>query len=64
MLPLSVFRNRSFTRRVWHYATVFALAGSLFFLSQYYQTVRGLRYLHGGRRSAASGAILLHYVRS
>jgi len=42
MLPLSVFRNRSFTAASLAITlTVFALAGSLFFLSQYYQTVRG-----------------------
>ncbi len=42
MLPLAVFRNRSFTSASLAITlTVFALGGSLFFLSQYYQTVRG-----------------------
>lgn len=52
MLPLSVFRNRSFTAASLAIAlTVFAIGGSLFFLSQYYQTVLGYDTLRAGLAS-------------
>src|SRR5258708_658036 len=49
MLPLSVFKNRSFTAASLAITlTVFAIGGSLFFVSQYYQTVRGYDTLTAG----------------
>lgn len=49
MLPLSVFRNRSFTAASLAITlTVFAIVGTLFFLSQYYQTIRGYDTLRAG----------------
>ncbi|MEP7287786.1 MAG: MFS transporter [Chloroflexota bacterium] len=49
MLPLSVFRNRSFTAASLAVTlTVFAIGGSLFFVSQYYQTVLGYDTLRAG----------------
>ncbi len=49
MLPLSVFRNRSFTAASFAVTlTVFAVGGVSFFLSQYYQTVRGYDTLLAG----------------
>ncbi len=49
MLPLSVFRNRSFTvASLAITLTVFAIVGSMFFVSQYYQTVRGYDTLRAG----------------
>jgi EmrB/QacA subfamily drug resistance transporter len=49
MLPLSVFKNRSFTAASLAVTlTVFAIAGTLFFLSQYYQTIRGYDTLTAG----------------
>ena len=49
MLPLSVFRNRSFTAASLAITlTVFAIGGTLFFVSQYYQTVLGYDTLRAG----------------
>lgn len=49
MLPLSVFKNRSFTAASLAVTlTVFALAGTGFFVSQYYQTIRGYDTLTAG----------------
>jgi Na+/melibiose symporter-like transporter len=49
MLPLSVFKNRSFTAASLAVTlTVFALAGTGFFVSQYYQTIRGYDTLKAG----------------
>lgn len=49
MLPLSVFKNRSFTAASMAITlTVFAVAGSSFFISQYYQTIRGYDTLRAG----------------
>ncbi len=49
MLPLSVFKNRSFTAASLAITlTVFAIAGSSFFISQYYQTIRGYDTLRAG----------------
>jgi EmrB/QacA subfamily drug resistance transporter len=49
MLPLSVFKNRSFTAASFAVTlTVFAIGGVSFFISQYYQTIRGYDTLRAG----------------
>ena len=49
MLPISVFKNRSFTTASLAITlTVFAIGGTMFFLSQYYQTIRGYDTLLAG----------------
>ncbi len=51
MLPLSFFRNMSFTGANIALALVtFALFGSTFFISQYFQSVQGFNALHSGAR--------------
>ena len=56
MMPLYLFKNLSFSGASIALAMVmFSLAGSMFFVSQYMQTILGYDTLHGWFRDAAGG---------